>query len=109
MKTCNDCIHQGLCFQIGLCDVDDNETCQNFKNKSNYVEAQTEPEPMKNLLVVYSCTTKRGDFGVCRCHQSTNAKLPLSIDSIKQIEESLKKDFHYKNVVLLNYFLLGDE
>ena len=68
-----------------------------------------EPEPMKNILVVYRFFKKCGDIGIGRCHHMTNAKLPLSIGSIKRIEESLEKDFHYKNVVLLNYFLLGDE
>lgn len=76
---------------------------------ADVVEVQTEPEPMKNILVVYCCTTKYGDNRVGRCDYETNAKLPLSIDSIKRIEEHLEKQLHYGNVVLLNYFLLGDE
>ena len=98
--SCDDCFYMGC-----TCTHELQEFCNNYE----YWSPKTEPEPMKNILVVYQCTTKDGDNGVGRCNHMTNAKLPLSIDSIKRIENSLEKDFHYKNVVLLNYFLLGDE
>lgn len=83
--------------------------CNHYKPTADVAEVQTEPELMKNIMVVYRCADKQGNIGIRRCSTKTDAKLPLSIDSIKQIEEDLKKDFHYKNVILLNYFLLGDE
>ena len=99
--SCDDCFYNMGC----TCTHELQEICNNYE----YWTPKTEPEPMKNIMVVYQCTTKRGDRGVGRCSLKTSAKLPLSIDSIKQIESDIKKDFHYKNVVLLNYFLLGDE
>lgn len=96
--------------KIDVIDMSEVEYVVDYLLKHGVTISDTdEPEPMKNILVVYQCDTKQGNQGVGRCSIKTSAKLPLSIDSIKKLEADLEKQFHYKNVVLLNYFLLGDE
>lgn len=38
MKTCKDCIYRAMCYKHEHYGYEDNETCEMFKNKADYVE-----------------------------------------------------------------------
>lgn len=40
MKTCKDCIYRAMCYKHEHYGYEDNETCEMFKNKADFVEAK---------------------------------------------------------------------
>ena len=64
---------------------------------------------MNNILVVYMSIDKKREKIIGNCSVSTSASLPLSKNNIEEIEKGIAKQSEYKNVVLLNYLVLGQE
>lgn len=64
---------------------------------------------MNEIFVVYLAIDKKREKRIGNCSVSTSASLPLSKNSIEEIEKGIAEQSEYKNVVLLNYFPLGQE
>lgn len=63
---------------------------------------------MKKIMVAFLGYDK-GRKVIGNCGSETNAPLPLSMDSIREIENNIKIEMRLKRVVLLNYFQLGED
>lgn len=64
---------------------------------------------MNEIFVVYITIDKKGEKTIGNGSVSTSASLPLSVNTIKEIEKEIARQDEYKDVVLLNYFPLGQE
>jgi hypothetical protein len=64
---------------------------------------------MNEILVVYIAINKKGEKTIGNCSVSTSASLPLSKNNIEAVEKGIAEQNEHKNVVLLNYLVLGQE
>lgn len=62
---------------------------------------------MNEIFVVYITINKKGEKTIGNCSVSTSVSLPLSKNSIEEIEKGIAEQGGHKNVVLVNYFPLG--
>lgn len=64
---------------------------------------------MVEILVSYVYKKKHRKLSFGNSSVETSASLPLSINNIRDIEKKIAEECKFKQVAILNYFVLGQE